>query len=794
MYYSGATDTVLMADFFTSQVFERTTTGAFVRVFSAPGGLGSTFAVTRGVDGDVYATSFSLNRVYRWTAAGVFVGFTPLSQLDGLIGIINIPVTASDFGDAPDPTYPTLLASNGARHSLSSSLRLGPTVDDEADGQPNSGATGDDIAGIDDEDGVSFVGTLIAGAFRGFVVNVAGGPGKLDAWIDFNADGDWNDAGERIANGAPVINGSNVLIYFVPADAVVGQTYARVRLSTAGVAAPTGAAPDGEVEDEIVSIAQPTLIINDTSGLEGDVGTSARSFTVTLSDELADSVFVDYATVDGSATTADGDYVAKSGTLEIPAGTKTASVSVTVKGDAKFETDETFRVVLSSPVGATIDDGSGQGTIRNDDVQPTVSFALASSSVAEGSGVQGVTVSLSNPSYLPVTVNLNVSGASTASSADYTGPSPATVTIAAGATSAVANVTFGEDTLDEDAETLILTLGSPGNAFPGSGTTFTFTITDNDLPPTVSFTASTQNLAEAAPSGSVTMQLSTLSGKNVTVPLTFAGSASFPGDYGRSGASISIPAGSLTGSITLTPVNDAAFESPNETVIVNAGSPTNATLATPSSQTVTIVDDDAMAVATLTLAPASATKPTLTQHCVTAAAKDVVNTVLPGIALAFTVTGVNPTTGTGTTNAAGTAQFCYTGVNGGSDSIKVSFMTVMATATVTWNKRATNLKVEAVPSVTVTQGGQVFIRVSPKATLKDTTSNTPIAGKTVSFFAGTTPMCTATTNTSGVATCQFSVLRTLAGVLSLGYTGKFAGDGTYQPSQGNGGILGLKLF
>ncbi|MGQ0618314.1 MAG: hypothetical protein ACT4QA_00110 [Panacagrimonas sp.] len=323
---------------------------------------------------------------------------------------------------------------------------------------------------------------------------------------------------------------------------------------------------------------------------------------------------------------------------------------------------------------------------------------------------------------------------------------------------------------------------------------YTLTITDNDNPPTVSFTTAAQSLAEAAASGTVTMALSTLSGKNVAVALTFAGTASFPGDYGRSGASISIPAGSPTGSITLTPVNDLAFESPNETVVVNAVSATNASVAGPNSQTVTIVDDDAMAVATLTLVPATATKLARSSHCVIATAKDVVNTVLPGVTLAFTVTGVNPTTGTGTTNASGTAQFCYTGVNGGSDSVKVSLMSVMATATVTWTKRDTHLKVDAVPSVTVTQGLQVFIRISPRATLKDTVTNTPIAGKTVSFFAGATPMCTATTNASGVATCQFSVLRTLAGVLSLGYTGKFAGDGTYKPSQGNGGILGLKLF
>lgn len=68
-----------------------------------------------------------------------------------------------EFGDAPDPTYRTLLASSGARHAQASGPQLGPLIDYEADGQPNFVATGDDTSGLDDEDGVMFLGLLGAG-------------------------------------------------------------------------------------------------------------------------------------------------------------------------------------------------------------------------------------------------------------------------------------------------------------------------------------------------------------------------------------------------------------------------------------------------------------------------------------------------------------------------------------------------------------------------------------------------------------------------------------------------------
>ncbi len=166
---------------------------------------------------------------------------------------VRVPL---DFGDAPD-SYGTLLASLGPRHaqSLTSSLRLGATIDTELDGQPNPGGLGDDQNGtsVDDEDGVVLPASLIVGRGGAAIVNSTG-TGFLNAWLDFNDDGDFLDDGEQIAFDQSVFAGPNPVPFNVPAGAVTGGTFARFRLNSTGSLASTGPATDGEVEDYGVSI------------------------------------------------------------------------------------------------------------------------------------------------------------------------------------------------------------------------------------------------------------------------------------------------------------------------------------------------------------------------------------------------------------------------------------------------------------------------------------------------------------------------------------------------------------
>src|SRR5262249_40288894 len=97
------------------------------------------------------------------------------------------------------------------------------------------------------------------------------------------------------------------------------------------------------------------LSISDVGLAEGNTGTAAFTFTVTLSQSSSDTVTVNYATLDGTAKTADGDYVAASGMLTFDPGQTSKTITVSVSGDTYAEADERFFVKLSNPTHATID-------------------------------------------------------------------------------------------------------------------------------------------------------------------------------------------------------------------------------------------------------------------------------------------------------------------------------------------------------------------------------------------------------------------------------------------------------
>src|SRR5262245_20179569 len=192
-----------------------------------------------------------------------------------VIGVCNsvtnsavLTVFEADFGDAFGSSYPTLLANNGARHLIVPNVYLGSGVDSESDGQPDVDGMGDDLAGSDDEDGVFLTMPLITGILSTAAVNASSG-GLLNAWIDYNGDGDWSDPGEHIFVDETVTAGANLLTFTVPLTATPGSTFARFRFSTVGGLSFDGEAPDGEVEDYHVAIVG--LSMAEKASLNGDV-------------------------------------------------------------------------------------------------------------------------------------------------------------------------------------------------------------------------------------------------------------------------------------------------------------------------------------------------------------------------------------------------------------------------------------------------------------------------------------------------------------------------------------------
>ncbi len=114
---------------------------------------------------------------------------------------------------------------------------------------------------------------------------------------------------------------------------------------------------------------EPRISIGDVTKSEGRKGKSTSfTFTITLSAAYDQTVTVSYRTVDGTAKTSDGDYVANSGTITFKPGETTKSITITVKGDSKKESNETFYLDLFGNSGnSLITKNRGIGTILNDD-------------------------------------------------------------------------------------------------------------------------------------------------------------------------------------------------------------------------------------------------------------------------------------------------------------------------------------------------------------------------------------------------------------------------------------------
>lgn len=207
----------------------------------------------------------------------------------------------------------------------------------------------------------------------------------------------------------------------------------------------------------------PTLRIGDLTVTEGNTGTRAANFTVTLSAASSQPVTVVCATGNSTAT-AGSDYQAVSGTLTFAPGETTKSITVPVIGDRRGEPNETFVVILSSPTNATISDGQGVGKIMDD--EPRVSISDVTK--AEGKNNQTTlfvfTVTLSAAYDQAVTVSYQTVNGAAKSGEDYVAQS-GTLTFAPGETSKTITIVVKGDNKREANESFYLDLfGLSSNA------------------------------------------------------------------------------------------------------------------------------------------------------------------------------------------------------------------------------------------------------------------------------------------------------------------------------------------
>nr|WP_242030648.1 Calx-beta domain-containing protein [Coleofasciculus sp. FACHB-501] len=307
-------------------------------------------------------------------------------------------------------------------------------------------------------------------------------------------------------------------------DETINVTLSKPNLTLAPASSTitTGTAQVTVINDD----AKPTVSITPATVTQSEGnGVTAYTFTVSLSNPSDQPISVNYTTNNGTATTADGDYTDNDGILSFnPGEPLTKTITVNVKGDNKFEKDETFSVKLNNATNATVNPEANASTaiITNDDSQPIVSIAPATVTQSEGNTgttAYTFTVSLSNPSDQPITVNYSTNdGTAATTDGDYTDNDgiltfnpgdPLTKTITVNAT--------GDNKFEKD-ETFSVKLNSATNANLGN-TTATGIIKNDDTP---GFTISpiSGNTTEAGGTATFTVKLNSQPTANVTLGLT----------------------------------------------------------------------------------------------------------------------------------------------------------------------------------------------------------------------------------------------------------------------------------
>ncbi|MFZ0748842.1 MAG: Calx-beta domain-containing protein, partial [Pyrinomonadaceae bacterium] len=343
--------------------------------------------------------------------------------------------------------------------------------------------------------------------------------------------------------------------------------------------------------------ASPTLTINDLTITEGNSGTSVATFNVLLSPTSSQTVTVNYATADNTAS-AGTDYVAASGTVTFTPGQQSQPISVTVNGDITLELNETFFVNLTNPTNATIDDNQATGTINNDDAEPTI--AINNASVTEGNtgtSNAGFTVSLSNPSFQTITVNYATANDTATAVSDYVATS-GVITFTPGQTSQPLNVTVNGETVFEPNETFNVNLSGATNASisdnQGVGT-----ITNDDTQPTISINdVSVAEGNSGTSNAGFTVSLSNASSQTITVNFATANNTAIAGTHYVSNSGTLTFTPETTTQVVNVQVNGDLFnEAATLTFNLNLSAATNASIS--DSQGVgTILDDDDPVLAT----------------------------------------------------------------------------------------------------------------------------------------------------------------------------------------------------
>jgi len=486
-------------------------------------------------------------------------------------------ISISTIDDALDEAAETFNVNlNGATNAT---IADGNGVVTITDDDPPPTITINDIVITEGNDGstsATLTVTLDAASGRAVSVNYATSDGN--ATTD---DGDYNFASGTLNFGAGDTSQEITVIVNGDTKYEDNETF-NVNLSAASNATigdPAGLVTIGD--DDLA----PDITIDNVEKLEGDSGTTAFTFNVSLSQASGKTATVNYATGDGTAL-ASSDYTATSGLLTFAAGETNKVVTVDVIGDTDAEGNETFDVNLSDAFNANIVDSPGVGTIVEDDLQ----LAIGDVTVDEGDGTATFIVTLTPGASQEVTVNYQTNNGTAEFGSDYTFTS-GLLTFGVGETLKSIPVPITDDPTDEFNETFDVLLSDAVNASVfddrGEGT-----IHDDDDSPKISIndTSIVEGDSGSKPAN-LTVTLNAASGKTVSVGWATAnGSAGAGADYTANSGTVTFNPGQTSQMVPVVVLGDEIDE-PNEFFNVNLSAASNATIDDATGQ-VTIIDDD----------------------------------------------------------------------------------------------------------------------------------------------------------------------------------------------------------
>lgn len=367
-------------------------------------------------------------------------------------------------------------------------------------------------------------------------------------------------------------------------------------------------------------------------GKTDELAPQVATITVTRSGATGDAFTVNYATVTGGTATGGAvcvpgsgvDYVSTSGNLSFAAGETSKTFDVTVCTDNLFEGSETVNLALTSPTAPVIlgTPNASVLTITDNDLQPSLQFSSATYSNSDDIAKYGITTDELAPSVATITVTRTgavdnavavnyatsngtaTGGASCTTGIDYVSAS-GTLNFAAGETSKTFNVTVCTDGLFEGNENVNLTLSNPtGGAALGSPNTAILTIIDNDAQPSLQFTAPTYSVGEAGPSATITVTRTGAPDNTVSVNYATVGGGTalgggacgVPVDYVNTSGTLNFANGEVSKTFTV-PICEDALTEPNETINLQLSGALGASLGTPSTAVLTIIDNETDTVA-----------------------------------------------------------------------------------------------------------------------------------------------------------------------------------------------------